>query len=123
MHIRQGAVYWVQISNVDDINVRIAHPYVVIQDNALNLDSSVATVTLCAVTTNVRKIAIHGNVLLNANEANLTRQSIVEVSKVVTIDKSQLGAYIGILSQQRVQQILSGMCFVQRSFLRHDPGG
>ncbi|MEO8396295.1 MAG: type II toxin-antitoxin system PemK/MazF family toxin, partial [Chloroflexota bacterium] len=43
-------------------------------------------------------------------------QSVVEVSKVSTVDKTQLGEYIGSLSEARIAQILAGMRFLQRSF-------
>jgi len=39
----------------------------------------------------------------------LPKQSIVEVGKVSTADKSQLGEYIGSLSEKRVKQIVSGI--------------
>jgi mRNA interferase MazF len=55
-------------------------------------------------------------VLLNVGEANLPKQSVVEVSKVSTVDKAQLGEYIGSLTDERVNQILAGMRFLQQSF-------
>ena len=54
------------------------------------------------------------NVLLEAGEANLSRQSIVVVSQVSTVDKARLGEYIGSLDEQRINQILAGMQFLQR---------
>ena len=57
-----------------------------------------------------------GNVLLDAGEAGLPRRSVVVVSQVSTVDKDQLGEHIGTLTAARVQQILAGMRFQQRSF-------
>jgi mRNA interferase MazF len=68
---------------------------------------------VCALTSNLQRAKLPGNVLLEAGEANLAKQSVVVVSQVSTVDKSQLGEYIGSLSQQRVQQILAGMQFLQ----------
>ncbi|MCA9912261.1 MAG: type II toxin-antitoxin system PemK/MazF family toxin [Anaerolineae bacterium] len=116
MGIRQGDVYWVQLSGEDDMGLRIPHPHVVIQQDTLNQSPAVGTVVICALTTNARKISIPGNVLLEPGEANLPRQSAVEVSKISTIEKTHLGQYIGTLSEQRVRQILAGIRFVQRSF-------
>ncbi len=116
MVIRQGDLYWVQLSGEVDMEPRIPHPHVVIQQDTLNQNPTVGTVVICALTTNARKISIPGNVLLELGEANLPRQSAVEVSKVSTIEKTQLGQYIGTLSEQRVSQILAGIRFVQRSF-------
>ena len=45
------------------------------------------------------------NVLLEVGEANLPKQSIVEVAKVSTVEKTQLGEYIGSLTDRRIHQI------------------
>ncbi|MCE7946572.1 MAG: type II toxin-antitoxin system PemK/MazF family toxin [Chloroflexi bacterium CFX4] len=115
MIIQQGAVYWVRLEQPEDEEQPIAHPHVVIQPESVEADEN-TVITACALTTNAKKVSLHGNVLLEVGEANLPRQSVVEVSKVVVIQASQLGAYIGMLSEQRIQQILAGMRFVQRSF-------
>jgi mRNA interferase MazF len=115
MIIQRGAVYWVRLEQPEDAQPQIAHPYVVIQPESVEADAN-TVITVCALTTNAKKVSLHGNVLLEVGEANLPRQSIVEVSKVALIKASQLGAYIGSLSEQRIQQIVAGMRFVQRSF-------
>jgi len=50
-----------------------------------------------------------GNVLLEKGEANLAKASVVNVSQILTVDKSQLGEYIGTLAKKRVYQILDGL--------------
>jgi mRNA-degrading endonuclease toxin of MazEF toxin-antitoxin module len=50
-----------------------------------------------------------GNVLLNPGEANLAKPSVVNISQIFTIDRSQLAEKIGTLSLQRVRQILDGL--------------
>lgn len=114
--INQGDIYWVQLDNPSALEPTIPHPYVVIQDNVFN-HSRINTVVACALTSNIRRVSdTPGNILLEAGEANLPKQSVVEVSKVSTVDKSQLGEYIGSLTEQRVHQILAGMRFLQMSF-------
>jgi mRNA interferase MazF len=71
---------------------------------------------VCALTSNLKQANAPGNVLLDAGEADLPQQSVVVVSKVSTVDKKQLGEYIGTLSERRVKQILAGMRFLQSSF-------
>jgi mRNA interferase MazF len=58
----------------------------------------------------------HPRLACHVGEANLPKQSVVEVSKVSTVEKTQLGEYIGSLTEQRTYQILAGMRFLQRSF-------
>ena len=116
MVINQGDIYWVQLDTSDDAELAIPHPYIVLQDNVFN-HSRISTVVACALTSNLKRVNLPGNVLLEAGEANLPKASIVEVSKVTTLNKTQLGEYVGTLSAQRVEQILEGMRFLQRSFL------
>ena len=113
MEVNQGDIYWVQVEGSNSADPGYTHPHVVIQDNVINR-SRINTVVVCALTTNRRRAKAPGNVLLEAGEANLARQSIVAVSQVSTVDKAQLGKYIGSLSEQRINQILAGMQFLQR---------
>jgi mRNA interferase MazF len=58
-----------------------------------------------------------GNLILDIGEGNLQKLSIVEVSKQLTINRSQLKEYIGTLSKKRVEEIINGIGFINRSFL------
>lgn len=113
--INRGDVYWVKLDDKDVAGEGIRHPYVVVQDNLFN-HSRIHTVVICALTSNIKRASMPGNVTLEAGEANLPKPSVVEVSKVSSIEKAQLGDYIGSLSEARVSQILAGMRFQQRSF-------
>lgn len=111
MNILQGNVYW-SIVRFENNQHEIPHPYVVIQDNIIN-KSRVETVVVCKITTNMKKASWPGNIQLKLNEANLEKYSIVEVSQISSIKKTDLGEYIGQLSQDRIQQIYSGLKLIQ----------
>ncbi len=108
MVIRQGDVYWVDLGNPIGSAAGYLHPYVVIQNNVFN-DSRINTVIACALTSNLRRADAPGNVLLNDGEANLIKRSVVNVSQLFTVDKSQLDGFIGTLPARRVRQILDGI--------------
>ena len=105
--IAPGNIYWL----IPQEDGQISHPHVVIQ-----IEGDV--ITLCALTTNRRKLSIPGNILLDEVEGNLPKHSIVEVSKLKVVSAEELGDYIGMLSPQRIEQILAGIQFVQTSFLK-----
>ncbi|HRQ37327.1 MAG TPA: type II toxin-antitoxin system PemK/MazF family toxin [Chloroflexota bacterium] len=114
--INQGDIYWIQPDYIPEAEPGdYAHPYVVIQDDLFN-HSRIHTVIVCALTTNMKQAHMPGNVLLEAGEANLPRPSAIVVSKISTVQKSQLGDYIGALNEQRIHQILAGIRFLQSSF-------
>lgn len=115
MSINQGDIYWLQLEATGESELgHYSHPYVVIQDNVIN-HSRINTVVVCALTSNLKRANDPGNVFLEAGEANLPKPSVVEVSKVSAIDKTQLGEYIGSLSEERIKQIFAGMRFLQLS--------
>lgn len=113
MKVNQGDIYWVLLEEPNGLEAGYTHPHVIIQDDVIN-HSRIQTVVVCALTTNSKRANIPGNVLLDVGEANLPKQSIVVVSQVSTVDKAQLGEYIGSLTKERMDQILAGMRFVQR---------
>jgi mRNA interferase MazF len=115
VRIDQGDIYWLQLDDSSGWEPGIPHPHVVVQENVLN-HSRIHTVVVCAVTSNLKRAAMPGNVMLDAGEANLPKLSVVEVSKVSSVDKALLGEYIGTLSEQRIAEILAGMRFLQLSF-------
>lgn len=115
MEIYQGDIYWLYAEGATGSEAHLAHPYVVIQDDIIN-HSRINTVVVCALTSNVKRMTEPGNVLLAAGEANLPKQSVVVVSQIETVAKTQLGAYIGSLNQERIKQIFAGMRFQQLSF-------
>lgn len=115
---KQGELYWLQIAKSGESEPQVPHPHVVIQDDLFNR-SRLETVVLCALTSNRKRAQEPGNVLLEAGEGGLAKPSVVVVSQLETLSKSQLGAYIGRLSPERVAQILAGLRFQQRSFGGH----
>jgi len=112
--IDRGAVYWIVLDD-DRGTPGLAHPHVVVQDDVFN-HSRLATVVVCALTSNLDRAREPGNVLLDLGEADLPRQSVVVVSQISSVDKTRLGARIGTLSSARVDQIIAGLRFQQASF-------
>ncbi len=111
MVIKQGDVYWIDVGEPSGSAPGYLHPHVVIQNNVFNL-SRINTVIVCALTSNVKRTEAPGNILLDEGEANLTKQSVIVVSQIFTVDKSDLGEYIGKLSKKRMRQILDGIKLV-----------
>lgn len=114
MTIDRGDIHWLQPDPDTDPGVGVSHPHVVIQDDVFN-HSRVATVVVCALTTNMRRVNEPGNVLLDEGEAGLAKRSVAVVSQVSSVAKDRLGEYVGTLTGSRVDQILAGMRFQQAS--------
>lgn len=111
MVINQGDIYWVDLEEPSGSGPGYKHPHIIIQNNLFNR-SQIRTVVVLALTSNLRRADAPGNVLLDKDEANLPKQSVVNVSQIFTVDKSQLEEYIGTLSSKRVREILNGIKLV-----------
>jgi mRNA interferase MazF len=109
--IRQGDIYWVDLGEPLGSAPGFRHPHVVVQNDVFN-GSRIHTVVVCALTSNLRWAEAPGNVLLTPGEANLSKQSVVNVSQIFTVDKRQLEEKIGSLSMVRVREILDGIRLV-----------
>ncbi len=111
MVINQGDIYWVDLSEPSGSEPGYKHPHVVVQNNLFNR-SQIRTVIVVALTSNLKRANAPGNIMLEKGEANLPKQSVVNVSQVFTVDKTQLDEHIGTLSSKRVREILSGIKLV-----------
>jgi mRNA interferase MazF len=115
MKIHRGDVFWIGPDDARGPAPSYSHPHVVVQDDVFN-HSRIATVVVCALTTNLHRASEPGNVLLDDGEGNLPARSVVVVSQISSVDKARLGERIGALSEARVEQILDGLRFQQRAF-------
>ncbi|HEY6010266.1 MAG TPA: type II toxin-antitoxin system PemK/MazF family toxin [Nitrospirota bacterium] len=108
MTIRQGDVYWIELDEPRGSEPGYRHPHVVVQNNLFNA-SKIGTVVVCALTSNLKRGEAPGNVLLKKGEANLKKDSVVNITQLVTVDKTNLVERIGTLSPIRVRQIIDGI--------------
>lgn len=79
-----------------------------VQGNALNR-SRIATVVCVPLTGNVKWSAAPGNVALSAAATGLMKDSVANVSQIVTLDKAELTERVGNLSRAKLDLILSGI--------------
>ena len=108
MVINQGDIFWIELEIPSGSSPGYRHPHVVIQNNLFNR-SKINTVVVCALTSNLKRAKAPGNVLLSQDEANLKKESVVNVCQIITVDKADLVEKIGTLSPKRVRQILEGI--------------
>lgn len=108
MVIEQGEIYWVDLGQPTGSEPGYHHPHVVIQNNLFNA-SRINTVVVCALTSNIKRSQAPGNILLNKGEANLPKQSVVNISQIYTVNKADLVEKIGKVSERRFGEILYGI--------------
>jgi mRNA interferase MazF len=106
--IKQGEVYWVDLGEPTGSEPAYKHPHVVIQNNVFNA-SQINTVVVCSLTSNLMRASSPGNVLLKKGEANLSKKSVINISQIYTINKSDLIEKIGSISPRKMEQVIDGI--------------
>jgi mRNA interferase MazF len=106
--IRQGDVCWLSFGLPQGSAPGGRRPALVVQHDRFNR-SAIATTVVVAITSTARLGDMPGNVRLRRGEAGLPRPSVVNVSQIRTIDRTQLGARIGSVSATRMTEILRGL--------------
>ena len=108
MVIRKGSVYWIDFSPGKGSEPMGRRPGLVLQNNILN-DSKLNTVIVLAVTSTMKYGELPGNVVLRKGEANLKKQSVVNVTQIKSVDKKSVQEKIGTLSDKRMTEVYEGI--------------
>jgi mRNA interferase MazF len=108
MVILQGDVWWADLAEPIGSAPGYRRPVVVLQSDPLNR-SQLATVLCVVLTSNLRWSIAPGNVLLTVKQTGLDRDSVANVSQLVTIDKRQLIERTGKLPKRQMESIFSGI--------------
>lgn len=108
MVISQGEVWWADLPPPTGSGPGFRRPVVVVQGDPFNR-SRIATVVCVPLTSNLKLADAPGNVLLSARATRLPKDSVANVSQVVTLDKTLLSERVGKLSRARLELLLSGI--------------
>jgi mRNA interferase MazF len=106
--VRQGEVYWLDFGSAIGSAPAERHPCVVVQNDIFN-QSAIATTVVCLITSNLRRANAPGNVLLPKGEANLRKPGVVNISQILTVDKSDLIERSGTLTTVSVSHVSQGL--------------
>ena len=108
MEIKQGDIFWIDLGVPHGSEPGHKHPHVIVQNNIFNL-SRINTVVVCSVTSNLKLSKAPGNILLKKGEGGLKKDSVVNISQIITVDKTDLIEKIGRLSPTRMKQMIDGI--------------
>ena len=109
--IAQGEVWWADLGEPFGSEPGFRRPVVVVQGGAFNR-SRVATVVCIALTSHVRWAEAPGNVVLSARLTGLPKDSVANVSQLVTLDREALTERVGALPAKKLDLVLLGIDIV-----------
>jgi len=104
----QGGIYWAELGPAVGSRPAKRRPVLVIQSNTYN-ESNLATVLVAVITTNTALATMPGNVFLAATATGLPRDSVVNVTAIVTLNKADLADYVGQLPDVLREDVHRGL--------------
>ena len=108
MVISQGEVWWAELASPSGSQPGFRRPVVVVQGDPFNR-SAIATVICVALTSTLRWADAPGNVRLAARTTGLPKDSVANVSQIVTLDRTALTERVGKLPRAKLDLVLAGI--------------
>lgn len=106
--IGRSEVYWADLGEPVGSRPAKRRPVLVVQSDSYN-GSRIATVLAAVVTSNTALAAMPGNVFLPAAATGLPRDSVVNVTALVTLNKTDLAERAGELPPNLMQEVDRGL--------------
>jgi mRNA interferase MazF len=108
MVIGQGDIWWAELPKPRGSAPAYRRPVIVVQADAINR-SRIRTAICVPLTSNLKWSIAPGNVELPAQVTNLPKDSVANVSQIVTLDKEDLTERVGKLPRAKLELVLTGI--------------
>ena len=109
--MKRGEVWWASLPTPTGSGPGFRRPVLVVQSNPFN-ESRISTVVVAVVTSNLGLADAPGNVRLSKSDAGLQKPSVVNVSQILTLDRSLLTSKVRSLPPAVMRQVDEGLRLV-----------
>jgi mRNA interferase MazF len=106
--ITRGNIHWVDLGEAEGSRPAKRRPVLVVQSAPFNA-SRLATAIAAVITSNTALATMPGNVFLPAAATGLKRDSVVNVTAIVTLDKDELGRAVGGVPESLMRDVDQGL--------------
>jgi len=109
--IGHGDIWWADLSEPIGSSPGFRRPVIIVQGDAMNR-SRISTIVCVPLTSNMRWADAPGNVSLTSELTGLLKDSVANVSQIVTLDRKSLTERVGKLPNAKMRLILTGIDIV-----------
>ncbi len=106
--VKRGQIWWAELPDPIASEPGYRRPVVIVQSDEFNR-SRINTVIVTTISSNLRLADAPGNIKLSKGKTGLNRESVANVSQVITIDKRFLSEKVGQLDNVTLQQLDDGL--------------
>ena len=109
--MERGEIWWAELPDPAASEPGFRRPVVIVQSNAFNR-SRIRTVIAVVLTSNLRLADAPGNVLVPASDSGLPKDSVANISQIITVDRTLLTERCGRLPAPLIKSIDDGLRLV-----------
>ena len=109
--IRRGEIWWANLPDPSGSEPGYRRPVLIVQSDDFNR-SRIATIIAVVITSNIRLAQAPGNVLLPQKATGLFKDSVANISQLITIDKNFLTERVAVLPSYLLEQVEDGLRLV-----------
>src|SRR3990172_4150755 len=109
--MRRGEIWWANLPEPAGSAPGFRRPVLIIQADEFNR-SRIHTVIAAVITSNISLADAPGNVSLSKRSTGLNKESVANVSQIITLDKSFLTKRVGRLSGEKLKEVEDGLRLV-----------
>lgn len=111
MVIGRGEIWWANLSEPVGSSPGYRRPVLIVQADSFN-QSKIQTLVAVVITKNLELAKAPGNVTISARISRLPVDSVINVSQVITIDKSLLLEFVSTLPSKKIAKVEEGLRLV-----------
>jgi mRNA interferase MazF len=109
--MQRGEIWWANLPEATGSATGYRRPVLVIQADSFT-KSRITTVIVVAISSNLRLATAPGNVFLAASESNLPKDSVINVSQIITLDKLMLDEFVDRIATRTLTLVEEGIRLV-----------
>lgn len=111
MVVLRGQIWWADLGEPRGSSPGYERPVVILQSDSFN-KTELNTVIVAIMTSNLRLAQMPGNVVVSMRTSGLESDSIINITQLFTLDRTDLIEYLGALPENKINQIGGGLRLV-----------
>lgn len=104
----RGEIWWVDLGIPFGSEPGYKRPILIIQDDSFN-KSKIQTVIVASITSNLNLSDAPGNIYLEKEKSKLSKDSVINISQIITLDRQRLLEKVSLLSQTTMNEVDYGL--------------
>ena len=109
--MKRGEIWWASLPPATGSGPGYRRPVVIVQANSFN-KSRISTVLVATITSNISLANAPGNIRISKTDSGLSKPSVLNISQVITVDRSILTKRVKMLPGRVLARVDEGLKLV-----------